>query len=342
MENNNLQRPGFLFENLTASMPPNAPPNLTKTETFRSDIIQVIRGFCMGAADTVPGVSGGTVALILGHYKRLVTAISNFDSTLFQFLRTGRIRAAAAHVDLRFLVALGAGIGLGVVSLAGAMHWLLDHKTPETLAVFFGLVLASLWVVKDYVDRWDGKNLLGLAVSAAIAFGITWLPSAETSLSLSYLFISASIAICAMILPGISGAFVLLLLGVYHPVTGMIKDAVRGHVDIAILTQLAVFASGCVFGLLAFSRLLRWLLEHHRSTTMAALMGLMVGSVGRLWPLQRPTAETLGLELKYREMQFVSPGEWPGGIGMLVILAFAAGALVIAAERVASRIPHES
>ncbi len=289
----------------------------------------------MGAADTVPGVSGGTVALILGHYTRLITAISHVDRDFIALLRDRRFAAAGRHLDLRFLAALGIGIAIGIATLSGLMHWLLEFRMPETLAVFLGLLIASVWIVRGYVDRWTPIRIVSLLLGAAVAVAITMMPIGTGNMSLPYLFFSASIAICAMILPGISGAFVLLLLGVYHDITGLIKDAAKGNVTVESLTQMAVFASGCLIGLLAFSRLLRWMLDRHRGTTMAWLMGLMIGSVGKLWPLQQPTAETADNELKFRVMQYVSPSDWPGNLAALVGLALAAAIVVIVIERFA-------
>ncbi len=306
--------------------------------SIAGDLINGLRGFCMGAADTVPGVSGGTVALVLGHYQRLVTSISRFDSHFLSLVIQWKLRDAARYIDFRFLAALGIGIATGIVSLAGVMHWLLDHKQPETYAVFFGLILASIWIVKNYVSQWRLPQAIacGLGIGAAVA--VTCLPMGSGDMSLPFLFLSASVAICAMILPGISGAFVLLLFGVYHPVTGLIKDAVRGNFTLESLSQIGVFIAGCAFGLLAFSRLLHWFLEHHRSTTMAALIGLMIGSVGKLWPLQQPTPETAQLEAKFRQMEFVPAGEWPGSLLMLVGLAVAAVVAVIVVESIANKV----
>ena len=302
------------------------------------DVVNVIRGFCMGAADTVPGVSGGTIALILGHYQRLVTAISHVDGELFSLLRHHRYRAAAAHLDLRFMVALVLGIFTGVATLAGVMHWLLDHRMPETLAVFLGLLIASVWIVRGYIDRWTTSRYVVFAAGVIVAITITQLPSTQGGGSLPFLFGAATVAICAMILPGISGAFVLLVLGAYHTVTGLIKDFIKLNLSTDLLLQIAAFGCGCVFGLLAFSRLLRWLLEHYRGATMAGLMGLMVGSIGKLWPLQVPTPETADLEMKYRVMQYVSPAGWSGNLLTLVSLCLLSIVAVLVIERLAEQL----
>ncbi|TWT50746.1 hypothetical protein Pla22_34890 [Rubripirellula amarantea] len=306
--------------------------------SVRMDVINVLRGFCMGAADTVPGVSGGTVALILGHYHRLVGAISRVDSTLVKLAFSGNVSAAAKHLDFRFLATLGFGIALGIVTLSGAMHWLLDHRMPQTLAVFLGLMVASVWIVKGYINRWSPQCIVGMLLGAVAAVAITMIPMGNGNMSLPYLFLSASVAICAMILPGISGAFVLLLFGVYHNVTGLIKDAAKGNISLDSITQILVFCGGCLFGLLAFSRLLKWLLEHHRDVTMATLIGLMIGSLRKLWPLQMPTAETANEKLKFRVMEFVSPSDWDtaaGSFPVLIGLAVAAAVVVLVAEKVA-------
>ncbi|OYP28945.1 DUF368 domain-containing protein [Rhodopirellula sp. MGV] len=305
----------------------NAPSGMTH------DVINVVRGFCMGAADTVPGVSGGTVALILGHYQRLIGAIRRIDSDAVSMLFKGKFREAFDYVDGRFLGALGLGIGTGIVTLAGLMHWLLDNRMPETFAVFFGLIIGSAWIVRKFISAWSPAGVIAVVAGAAAAVAIGRLSPTDGGGSLAYLFFSASVAICAMILPGISGAFILLLLGVYHPITGMIKELAKGQVDANALMSLGVFAFGCLFGLLAFSRVLHWLLHKHKDVTMAALIGLMLGSVEKLWPLQMPTPETASLKMKERVMVSVPPGEWDGSLVLLVGLAIGAAVAVLVLER---------
>ncbi|MBB3207717.1 putative membrane protein [Rhodopirellula rubra] len=302
--------------------------------SFTGDFVNVFRGFCMGAADTVPGVSGGTVALILGHYDRLIAAISNIDSEAVGMLRARRWGSLIEKLDLRFTIALGVGIVAGIGSLAGLMHHLLLHQMNETMAVFFGLVLASVWVVRRNVARWTLGPILGTVAGIAIALAVSKIPASHGDINLVYLFLSASIAICAMILPGISGAFVLLLLGVYEPVIGMIKQFFKLNIDLAIISRLTVFAIGCGFGLLAFSRLLNYLLRHHHDLTMATLIGLMIGSIGRLWPLQAVTAETADLELKFQEHVFISASQYDGSVVILAVLAVVAAVVVLVANRV--------
>lgn len=345
-----LAHPGnFIFSNILPTTNPtvtnatdindvDTPAPVVKPGTIGGDAINVFRGFCMGAADTVPGVSGGTVALILGHYDRLIAAISSVDSESVKLLASGKFRELSQRLDLRFMVALGAGIFAGIGAFAGLMHWLLLHRMNETMAVFFGLVLASVWVVRRNVSCWTPGRVIAVIVGTFLALAISRIPASSGDIHLLYLFVSASIAICAMILPGISGAFVLLLLGVYEPIIEMVKQFFKLDLSAMLILRLTVFTLGCAFGLLAFSRFLNYLLRNHRDVTMATLIGLMIGSVGRLWPLQAVTPETAELELKFQKTAFITPAQYDGSVFVLIALALAAAALVVIADHVTRRL----
>jgi putative membrane protein len=307
--------------------------------SLRSDVINLIRGFCMGAANIVPGVSGGTVALVMGHYQRLIDAVSRVDSHLLKQLVSRRWREAWDYVDARFLFGIAGGVVIGTAVLTGFLTWLFDERMPETFAVFFGMILASVLIVRRQVKHWNLSCYLACGIGVLAALAVGRLSPTDGGNSLIYLFFAASIAICAMILPGISGSFILLLLGVYHPVIASIKSFFKMEIDLNLLLLLSVFALGCVFGLLAFSRLLSWMLDHHRDKTMSALVGLMIGSVEKLWPLQMPTPATAGLKMKERVMQVVPPGEWDGSLILLIALAVGAAVFVLALERVAASEP---
>jgi len=251
-------------------------------------------GVAMGAADIVPGVSGGTVALILGIYERLVRAISRFDLELVYFLAHRRFAEAARHVDLRFLVTLGAGIGTGILLLASLMNHLLTSAStrPYTLGAFFGLILASSVLVARMTGARDAREasrlLLPWALAVLFAFWLTGLPGrAAGDPSLAFAFGSGAVAICAMILPGISGAFLLLLLGMYVYVTGILRRLPGLDATAHEMLVLGVFACGCAVGLLLFSRVLRFLLARYLAPTLAVLCGFMLGSLRRIWPFQR-------------------------------------------------------
>ena len=306
---------------------------MLKTEDFKN----AGRGVLMGAADIVPGVSGGTVALVLGIYNRLVTAISRIDRTALRHVLDRRWKDAAEHVDLRFLISLGIGIGSGIAGLAFLMHYLLEHQLQFTFAVFSGLILGSGLLVARSIDRWSPAA--GIMFVAGIAFawcvvGLSALQNAPEGLW--YLFLCGSIGICAMILPGISGAFILLILSRYDHVTGLIRDVLRGNWSVETFLAIGVFCAGCLFGLLAFSRVLRWLLQKFPQNTLALLCGFMIGSLRKLWPFKHDLTPDVE---KFKLKQFEN--YWPttfDGQTLLTILLFAAAlALLLSFERLSRR-----
>jgi putative membrane protein len=292
----------------------------------------------MGGADIIPGVSGGTMALILGIYERLVTAISRFDLELLGHLRRREWAAAAGHVDLRFLVALGLGIGTGVVGLASLMNHLLNEHPQPTLAVFFGLILASSFVVARSLERWNLAGVLVAVAGGAFAFWLVVQPFMAGTNAYPYLFLCGVIAICAMILPGISGAFILLILGEYDYVTGVIRSLKSGHFTVENLLALAVFGAGCAVGLLAFSKFLRWLLARYHALTMALLCGFMLGSLRKIWPFksQSPGA-TEGVDLKHEQPANVWPEQFDAQVALALGLALAAVLFVLVLDYMGRR-----
>jgi putative membrane protein len=261
----------------------------------RSDLQQVARGMLMGAADVVPGVSGGTVALILGIYERLVSALGKVDRTLIDHLNARRWRAAAEHLDLRFLATLLCGIGLGIALFARGIDYLLHHQVQLTFAAFFGLIAASSLLVGRMVGRWRGIEAICLVVGIVFAIWLVNQPLLQNPPdSLTYVFFCGVIAICAMILPGISGSFILLILGKYVEIVHLVKEALQLNVTVESLLILSVFSTGCVIGLLSFSKFLKWLLGRHESQTLAVLCGFMLGSLWKLWPFQQIVPGTEG------------------------------------------------
>jgi len=289
----------------------------------------------MGAADIIPGVSGGTVALIVGIYERLVTAISHCDGTLVGHLTHRRWRAAAGHIDLRFLVFLGLGIGCGAVALGVVMHTLLEDYRQFTLAAFFGLIGASCWLVARLVGRWRGCEVIAAIAGAASAL---WLVQQEALNhppdALWYVFLCGVIAICAMILPGISGSFILVILGKYHDITGIIKSALQLEVTSRDVATVIVFALGCAVGLISFARFLKWLLSRHHAVTMATLCGFMAGSLLKIWPFQRDLTPEI-VELKSKRFALMNLAELPvdGRFWLTLVVAGLAAVLVLALDR---------
>ena len=303
-----------------------------------TDLRVVLSGLMMGAADIVPGISGGTVALVLGIYNRLVSAISHFDGTAIKLVTSRRWSDAAAHVDLRFLIALGTGIACGIGGLSFIMKTLLDEHLQLTYAVFFGLILGSGVLVARAVTRWNAATVTALIAGVIAAWMVVGLDTLESPPdTLWYLFFCGATAICAMILPGLSGAFILLILDRYTHVTDLIRSVLKGQWSVAIFTEIIVFSMGCLFGLLAFSRVLRWLLTKHGTLTMATLCGLMLGSLRKLWPFKVELTPP-GTEFKFKEFDNVFPELLNGTTLLTIGLTVAALTGVLALETVARRI----
>ncbi|MBP6705610.1 MAG: DUF368 domain-containing protein [Vicinamibacteria bacterium] len=234
-------------------------------------------GVAMGAADVVPGVSGGTMAFILGIYDELLSTIKSFNVELVRLLLRGRLRDALEHVNWRFVVALATGLLGTVFSLAHAITWLLDHQPVPLFAFFFGLVLASIVSVSTHV-KWNGAMFATCALGAWGAYQIVRLVPMNMPNDPFTLFCSGAIAIMAMILPGISGSFLLFILGQYR----YVLDAVTRF---DVLTLLP-FVLGIALGIMAFSRVLTWLLHHYRQVTITLLVGFMIGSLWKIWPFR--------------------------------------------------------
>lgn len=234
------------------------------------------KGMAMGAADIVPGVSGGTIAFITGIYDRLLGAINSINFSVLKTLKNEGVTAAWKQIDGTFLLALFLGMLSSIVLLSAPITYLLQNHPVLIWSFFFGLVLASIWLVGKQIKSYNISNTILFLAGAVLAYWITTLDVLQGSDNLIYIFFSATIAICAMILPGVSGAFILLVLGVYQIVINAIHDR-----DIKML---AVFGLGCAVGLLSFSRLLKWLLNNKRTQTLAVLTGFLLGSLNKIWP----------------------------------------------------------
>ncbi len=237
----------------------------------------VARGFVMGSADVVPGVSGGTMAFILGIYEELIDSIRSVARPPFWKALVGlRIGEALKAVNAGFLIALVAGILTAVLSLAKGLEWLLVNQPVYLWSFFFGLVLASVWTVSKRIPRWSPLLAIALLLGAVGAYIVVGLVPLQTPESPWYLFLSGALAICAMILPGISGSFILVLLGKYQFVLGAVNQ--RDFVTIAIV------GAGAVVGIVSFAQVLGWLFKRYHDLAVALLTGLMVGSLRKIWP----------------------------------------------------------
>lgn len=230
----------------------------------------------MGAANVIPGVSGGTIAFISGIYERLINSLKAFDIIACKLLISGKWKAFAAKTDLFFLLAILAGTGASILSLAKVMELAFLNYEVLTLAFFFGLIVASILGVGRQIGKISFLTISGLLVGIVIAAGIAFLPPAEADTSILYLIISGAIAICSMILPGLSGSYILLLMGNYI----LVLQAISSF-NFNILIPVAV---GCILGLLLFSRLLSYLFAHFRDVTISLLTGFVAGSLAIIWP----------------------------------------------------------
>lgn len=258
--------------------------------TFKDYLFLFFKGMGMGAADVVPGVSGGTIAFIAGIYEELIDSIKSIGPTALRKLFKEGLGSFWSHINGTFLVFLFLGILVSVVSLAKAITYLLEHHPVLLWSFFFGLIIASVIFIGKQIKQWGIGVILALAAGAVIAYYITIATPASMPDGYLFVFLAGSIAICAMILPGISGSFILLLLGAYSTILGSVSgmiDALKESDTATMIknaTTLAVFAFGCLGGLLTFSHILSWMFKKAHNITIALLTGFMVGSLNKVWP----------------------------------------------------------
>ena len=257
---------------------------------FRKNIITAVKGACMGAADVIPGVSGGTIAFIMGIYDEFVGSLASINAEAVKLLLTGRFKEFWKHINGGFLLSLVLGIGVSVVSLASLMQMLLTNYPIQTWAFFFGLIVASSIFIIRGISGWKAAEFLLLVFGIILGVVICTLSPTTTPDGLWFIFLSGAIAICAMILPGISGSFILLILGKYQYIMGCISDLVKGIDFGHNLLILCVFLVGAVIGILGFSRFLHWLLARWHKQTLIVLAGFIIGSLVKIWPWSNPEA----------------------------------------------------
>jgi putative membrane protein len=273
---------------------------------FVDYFILVFKGMAMGAADVVPGVSGGTIAFISGVYEELIATLNSINLNSLKTLKLQGLSATWKKINGNFLLALFGGILLSILSLSKLVAWLL-HEEPVLLwAFFFGLVLASIIFVLKKINQWNSAVFLGLILGGVFAYQLTQLNALGNSNSNWYLFFSGAIAICAMILPGISGAFILVILGSYANVLQALNDK-----DIAKIT---IFMTGALIGILSFSRLLKWLFKRFKNMTLAVLTGFMIGALSKIWPWKKTLSfreNSDGISVPLKE-QCIAPFSFDG------------------------------
>lgn len=300
--------------------------------SLKEYIVIGLKGMAMGAADVVPGVSGGTIAFISGIYEELLASISSVNFKLLKTLKSNGIKAAWKQVNGSFLLALFIGIFISIISLAKTIKWLLENEPILLWSFFFGLVLASIIYIGKQISKWNTLAIIILIIGAFVAYYITTLnPLVTENSSLLFMFLAGSIAICAMILPGISGAFIMVLLGAYKPILSALND--RDYKTVA-----TVFL-GAIVGLLAFSKILKWMFTNYKNYTLAVLTGFIVGSLNKIWPWKQTLTWRINshdLEVPLKQ-QSILPFSFDGDPKLMfaIILAFVGFGLILLMEKLA-------
>ena len=243
---------------------------------FYQYLILALKGCAMGMADVVPGVSGGTIAFISGIYEDLIESIRSINAEAVKLIFKGQFRAFWKHINGSFLLPIFMGIGIAIFSLAKLMTYLLTNHPIQIWSFFFGLIIASALLVAKQVNKWSIATIIAMLIGIAFAWWITVATPAETPNDWWFIMLSGAIAICAMILPGISGAFILLLLGKYLYIIQAVSE-----INVPVIL---IFGVGALAGITSFSHLLSWLLKHYHDLTVAVLMGFMLGSLNKVWP----------------------------------------------------------
>ncbi len=301
--------------------------------SMKDYVVIALKGMAMGAADVVPGVSGGTIAFISGIYEELLSSISNINLAVVKTLKEQGVKAAWTQLNGNFLLSLFVGIVISVVSLAKGISYLLATKPILVWSFFFGLVLASIWYVGKQITKWRLQEIIALVIACAVAYYITIAkPMVSDEASPIFLFLSGALAICAMILPGISGAFILVLLGAY--------ETILNAVHARDIKTVLIVGAGVIVGLLTFSRVLKWLFSNYKNTTLAGLTGFIIGSLNKIWPWK----ETLTTRINSKGVTVpvlqdsILPSQYNGDAQLTIalVLAVVGFALILGLEKIAS------
>lgn len=293
-----------------------------------------LKGMGMGAADIVPGVSGGTIALIAGIYEEFIDSLKSFSSVIPVLKKEG-LKGAWKHVNANFLVALFTGIAISLLSLVKFIKYALEFHPILLWSFFFGLIVASCYYVGKVVSKWNFSSIMGILIGTILIFYITSVSPGQTSDSLLFVFLAGMLAICAMILPGISGAFILVLLGKYK----YIIAALEGFK----LDVIAVFCAGCLVGILSFSHFLSFMLKKYHDLTIAVLTGFMIGSLNKIWPWKNTltwTTDRHGEEIPLDQIN-VLPAKLEIGEAQVmyaILLMIAGFSLIFILEQTAKRL----
>lgn len=311
---------------------------------FLNYLVITLKGIAMGMADVVPGVSGGTIAFISGIYEEFVNSLNSINAEAFKLLFKFRIKDFWKHINGNFLASLALGIAISIVSLSKMIIYLLENEPVLLWAFFFGLIIASILFIGKQITEWNTRVIVAIVLGAVVSYYITIAEPASSPESTVYVFFSGFIAIIAMILPGISGAFILLLMGSYPTIIGAISKLSEGistaNTDILIQSgsMLGVFAVGAVLGLLSFSRVLAWMFKNYHNTTLAVLTGFMIGSLNKVWPWKETLSTRVnshGVEVPFLQKS-IMPWNFVEGdtqIIMVVVLALVGFIVIFMLEK---------
>ncbi len=300
---------------------------------FKEYLIISFKGLAMGAADVIPGVSGGTIAFISGIYQELIDSINSINLTTLKILQKDGVKTAFKTINGSFLLSLLLGIAISVFSLAKVFKWLIEYKPILIWSFFFGLVIASIFIVSKQIKRWNITNIISLIIGIILAYYITILPPMGSNNSDLFLIFAGALAICAMILPGISGAFILVLLGAYKPALEAIHTF-----DIK---KIALLGFGAIIGLLSFAKLLKWLFSKYENLTLATLTGFIIGSLNKIWPWKETLSwytNSKGVELPLLQKS-ISPFSFSGENQLLpaIFLAIMGFLVIFILEKIGSK-----
>ena len=300
---------------------------------MKEHIANFLKGFAMGVANVIPGVSGGTIALLTGIFERLINALKSFDVEAVRLLLKFKFREFAQHVDFGFLLSVFLGVGVSIISVAKLLEFLFQSYPVYVWSFFFGLILVSVWFVGKSIGKIDVPAVISFVVGTAVAFGLSVMNPATENTAFWYLIICGAVAICSMILPGLSGSFVLILMGNYQ----LIMIYAISHFDMGIIVPVAI---GVVVGLLAFSHFLSWLLSRYARQTMAVLTGFIFGSLGTIWPWKNPVYLMQdGVEVLkngkpiIQSYQMYFPQEFSAEVAIAILLMIAGMAALWALEK---------
>ncbi|MEW7280795.1 DUF368 domain-containing protein [Aquimarina sp. 2201CG1-2-11] len=314
---------------------------------LRDYLVISIKGLAMGAADVVPGVSGGTIAFISGIYEELIDTINTLDVGFFKIWKKEGLKVSWKKYNLSFLVALFSGIVISILSLSKLIKWLLHNEPLLLWSFFFGLVLASIFYIGKQITKWSPKIILGVILTTVLSYSITIAEPLASPDSNWYLLFCGFVAIIAMILPGVSGAFILLILGAYQTFIDILNQLREGLItmDFNILWQaiskISIIAIGAIAGLKLFSKVLNWMFKKHKNLTLAILTGFMIGSLNKLWPWKKVLSwrtNSESIQVPFIEKSIL-PNQFEGDPRILWVLFFIliGFLLILILERISSK-----